>query len=125
VATALAELRETGVSAAVADFGGGAAPLASLVALPVERVKLASALVDGIDRSERSRALLSSAVHLVRSLGADAVATGVERQEQLEVLRAVGCGTVQGFLGVEPMDGAAFAVWAVSQDCARSLARAS
>ncbi|MEA3062628.1 MAG: hypothetical protein QOJ94_2409 [Sphingomonadales bacterium] len=125
VAAALAELRETGVSAAVADFGGGTAPLASLVTLPVERVKLAPALVDSIDRSERSRSLLASTVHLVRSLGADAVATGVERQEQLEVLRAVGCGTVQGFLGVEPMDGAAFAVWAVSQDCAHSLAKAS
>ncbi|MEA3034169.1 MAG: hypothetical protein QOH86_2185, partial [Sphingomonadales bacterium] len=125
VAAALAELREAGVSAAVADFGGGAAPLASLVALPVERVKLAPALVEAVDRSERGRALLSSTVHLVRSLGADAIATGVERQEQLEVLRAVGCGTVQGFLGIEPMDGAAFAVWAVSQDCAHSLAKAS
>jgi diguanylate cyclase (GGDEF)-like protein len=121
----LTRLRGEGLCLALADIGSGGAPLAILSRLPADRVKLAPELVRDIERSERARVVLSSLVHLVRALGSDAVATGVERQEQLEVLRAVGCGTVQGFLGVDPMDEADFAVWAAAQDCAHSLARAS
>jgi diguanylate cyclase (GGDEF)-like protein len=121
----LARLRGEGLTLALTEIGAGGAPVAILSRLPADRVKLAPELVRDIERSERARVVLSSLVHLVRALGSDAVATGVERQEQLEVLRAVGCGTVQGFLGVEPMDEADFAVWAAAQDCAHSLARAS
>ncbi|MFL6862300.1 MAG: putative bifunctional diguanylate cyclase/phosphodiesterase [Allosphingosinicella sp.] len=121
----LGRLRDEGLSLALTDVGAGGAPLSVLSGIGADRVKLAPELVRDIERSERARVVLSSLVHLVRALGSDAVATGVERQEQLEVLRAVGCGTVQGFLGVEPMDEADFAVWAAAQDCAHSLARAS
>jgi diguanylate cyclase (GGDEF)-like protein len=120
----LALLRSGGAALALADLGAGGAPLGNLSRCSVDRIKLAPDLVAEIDRSERARVVLSSVVHLVRALGSDAVATGVERPEQLEVLRAVGCGTVQGFLGVDPMKAGAFAAWAAAQDCAHSLVRA-
>jgi len=121
----LAALREAGATLALTDVGAGETPLAILSRFAVDRVKLAPSLIAGVDRSERARIVLSSFVHLVRALGSDAVATGVERPEQLDVLRAVGCGGVQGFPGVAPMAGASFAEWAMAQDCAHSLARAS
>jgi EAL domain-containing protein (putative c-di-GMP-specific phosphodiesterase class I) len=50
---------------------------------------------------------------------------GIEREEQLEVLRAAGCDSVQGFFSADPMPEDSFVAWIAAQDCARSLARAS
>jgi diguanylate cyclase (GGDEF)-like protein len=118
-------LRRQGITVAVSGFGSGAARLSALANLPLDRVRLDPALIAGIDRCERSRSVAASLVELVHRLGCEAVASGVERQEQVAVLRSIGCDTLQGMPGLEPMGERAFFAWAEAQDCARSLARAS
>jgi EAL domain-containing protein (putative c-di-GMP-specific phosphodiesterase class I) len=121
----LETLRRLGVSVAIGDFGAAGMDLAALRAVPADRIKLDSALIAEIDRDPRARTILSALLHLVHGLGCEAVAMGVRRQEQVEVLRAAGCEAMQGFFAADPMEEEAFVSWIAAQDCARSLARAS
>jgi diguanylate cyclase (GGDEF)-like protein len=121
----LESLRREGVTVAVSHFGSGRLALARIGELPVDRVKLDASLVAGIDSSDSARTIVSAVIQLVHALGCEAVVPGVERQEQLELLRAIGCDAIQGFVTAEPLDEEGFVAWAAGQDCKRSLARAS
>jgi diguanylate cyclase (GGDEF)-like protein len=122
VTAELERLHGDGVEVCVSEFGSGRARLSGFATLPMSRVRLDSGVVAEIDRSERARSVAASLIHLVHGLGCEAVAAGVERQDQVEVLRALGCDSLQGFPGVAPMPEDAFLAWAEAQDCARSLA---
>jgi EAL domain-containing protein (putative c-di-GMP-specific phosphodiesterase class I) len=78
-----------------------------------------------VDHDARARTILSALLHLVHGIGCEAVAMGVHREEQVDVLRAAGCDSIQGFFAADPMEEDAFVAWIAAQDCARSLARAS
>ena len=121
----LESLRRDGVTIAVGRFGATGSNIAAIADFPVDRVKLDPTLIADIDISERARLIVSSLVHLIHGLGCEAVAGGAQRQEQLEVLRAIGCDAIQGFFRAEPMREDAFVAWVAAQDCTRSLARAS
>ncbi|HEX8574266.1 MAG TPA: EAL domain-containing protein [Allosphingosinicella sp.] len=123
VTAELDRLRADGVEVCVSDFGSGRARLSGFATVPMGRVRLDPGVVADIDRSERARSVAASLIHLVHGLGCEAVAAGVERQDQVEVLRALGCDSLQGFPGVAPMPEDAFLAWAEAQDCARSLVR--
>ncbi|HEX8125903.1 MAG TPA: EAL domain-containing protein [Allosphingosinicella sp.] len=123
VVAELERLRSDGVEVCVSDFGSGRARLSGFATLPMNRVRLDSGIVADIDRSERAKSVAASLIHLVHGLGCEAVAAGAVRQDQVEVLRALGCDSLQGFPGVAPMPEDAFLAWAEAQDCARSLAR--
>ncbi|HEX8238515.1 MAG TPA: EAL domain-containing protein [Allosphingosinicella sp.] len=122
VAAELDRLRGDGVEVCVSDFGSGRARLSGFASLPMHRVRLDRGIVADIDRSDRARSVAGSLIQLVHGLGCEAVAAGVERQDQVEVLRTLGCDSLQGFPGVAPMPEDAFLAWAEAQDCARSLA---
>ena len=107
----LAELRAQGISIAIDDFGSGHSNLARIRQMPVDRVKVDRSLVAEIDSSARARDIVTAVVHLIHGLGCEAVAEGVERQEQVEVLRAIGCDSIQGFSPGEPMTEGAFLRW--------------
>jgi diguanylate cyclase (GGDEF)-like protein len=121
----LEALRRDGVRLCIGGFGEGNASLVRIASLAADRVKLDPSLIADIASSPRARAVATSLVHLVHGLGCSAVAVAADRQDQLDVLRAVGCDEVQGFLGAEAMTEGAFVRWALGQDCARSLARAT
>lgn len=93
----LSALRQAGVSIAIDDFGAGYSNLARLKDLPIDRVKLDRGLISDVDASEDARTIVAAVVHMIHGLGLEAVAEGVEREEQSAVLRAIGCDLVQGF----------------------------
>ncbi|HTY49825.1 MAG TPA: EAL domain-containing protein, partial [Steroidobacteraceae bacterium] len=101
---ALRQLRDAGVAVALDDFGTGYSSLASLAQLPITRVKLDRSLIQDIDQSPRSAAIARSVIALCHGLGLEAVAEGVERPGQLELLSQCGPLTVQGFLLSPPVD---------------------
>ncbi len=107
----LVSLREQGVTIAIDDFGSGHSNLGRIRAMPVDRVKLDSSLIDEIDSSTAASNIASAVIHLIHGLGCEAVAEGVKRQEQVDVLRAVGCDMVQGPRLGEPMTEGAFLRW--------------
>jgi EAL domain-containing protein (putative c-di-GMP-specific phosphodiesterase class I) len=92
----LPELRSTGVRLAVDRFGTGKAPLAELLSLPLNLIKLDPSLVNGLPDDAVSQAIVSGTVALARSAGMAVAAVGVEQPLQAEVLEKLGCCEVQG-----------------------------
>jgi diguanylate cyclase (GGDEF)-like protein/PAS domain S-box-containing protein len=94
----LADLQELGVRIAIDDFGTGYSSLAYLARLPIDVLKIDRSFVQDCDRRGGELRLIETIVRLGHGLGLRVVAEGVERDAQLEQLRAVGCDGVQGFL---------------------------
>jgi len=104
--TVLASLREYGLRLMLDDFGTGYSSLSYLRRFPLDVLKIDRSFVAGIGRDEHDTAIVAAIVQMARTLGLNVVAEGVERQEQLDVLRELGCDRVQGRLIAEPMPAA-------------------
>lgn len=98
VRTTLRRLHELGIGVAIDDFGSGFAGFHTLRWIPADVIKFDRSLVDPIDTDMRSARTLAALMQFAHSLGAKAVAEGVERPAQLALLRSMGCDQVQGFL---------------------------
>ena len=96
------ELKELGVSLAIDDFGTGYSSFASLKHLKVDCLKIDKYFVDDI-LSEETRLLVASMAEIGHNFCHKVVAEGVEQSEQFEILREIGCESVQGFLFSEPV----------------------
>jgi len=90
-------LREMGIRLAVDDFGTGYSSLNYLRRFPIDKLKIDRAFIRDVDSNEQDAALVSAVIQLGHSLGMKVVAEGVEREEQLEVLRHHDCDLIQGF----------------------------
>jgi diguanylate cyclase (GGDEF)-like protein len=99
----LQELRELGVRLAVDDFGTGYSSLAYLRRMPVDFLKIDKSFVDGVTGDPHESALARAVVKLAATLGLGAVAEGIERPEQAEVLATLGCRYGQGLWLGPPM----------------------
>jgi predicted signal transduction protein with EAL and GGDEF domain len=99
----LTELRQRGIRLAIDDFGTGYASLAYLRELPVDIIKIDPSFVAGLGTDSTLALLTRTIVQVGHDLGIEVVAEGIERPEQLELLRAMGCGLGQGYLVARPM----------------------
>ncbi|MFG1945066.1 putative bifunctional diguanylate cyclase/phosphodiesterase [Nonomuraea sp. NPDC048826] len=99
----LSELRALGVRLAIDDFGTGYASLAFLRQLPVDMIKIDPSFVSGLGQDDTLTLLTRTIVRLGHDLGLIVVAEGIERPEQLDLLREMGCTRGQGFLVARPM----------------------
>jgi diguanylate cyclase (GGDEF)-like protein/PAS domain S-box-containing protein len=99
----LAQLRQRGIRLAIDDFGTGYASLAYLRELPVDIIKIDPSFVAGLGTDGTLALLTRTIVQVGHDLGIEVVAEGIERPEQLELLRAMGCGLGQGYLVAGPM----------------------
>jgi EAL domain-containing protein (putative c-di-GMP-specific phosphodiesterase class I) len=97
-------LAELGVHFAIDDFGVGFSSISYLQDMPVRTIKADASFSEGIDRDERSCALLCSIMMMGQALGLDVVVEGIERSSQLDHLREhVHAPYAQGFLMHRPM----------------------
>ena len=91
-------LRALGVRLAIDDFGVGYSSLSHLkYLLPVDLIKIDKSFVDGLLDDGDSRAIITAIVELAHALNVQAVAEGVETEDQAIALRAMGCHTAQGY----------------------------
>jgi diguanylate cyclase (GGDEF)-like protein len=101
--TMLWGLRRVGVRLSVDDFGTGYSSLAYLKRLPVDEVKLDKSFVLNMTGDANDAAIVRSTIELAHNLGLQLVAEGVEDQETLELLTALGCDLAQGYHLAYPM----------------------
>ncbi|HMR31271.1 MAG TPA: EAL domain-containing protein [Amaricoccus sp.] len=99
----LEALRRLGVRVAIDDFGSGYSSIGRLCSLPIDQIKLGRGFLADASAGSRGRAILQAMVALAGALEVTVVVEGVERREQLALLRDVGCGRAQGFLFARPM----------------------
>lgn len=104
-------LANRGIGLSIDDYGTGYSSLAYLNDLPAEELKLDRSFTARALADPRTRAIVSGTVELAHHLGLRLVAEGVEDRETEELLRALGCDRVQGYLHGRPMPAAAFARW--------------
>ncbi len=96
-------LRKRGIRIALDDFGTGYSSLAYLKRLPIDYLKLDKAMVPDIDGQGKDRIIVRAIIAMGHALGLQIIAEGVERQAELEVLRAEGCDYFQGYLRSQPL----------------------
>lgn len=96
--TALGRIRETGVRIAIDDFGVGYSGLPWLARLPLDALKIDRSFVATLGLVERTTPVVEAMVRLAHALGLEAVAKGVETDEQLDQLTRLGCDAAQGYL---------------------------
>jgi EAL domain-containing protein (putative c-di-GMP-specific phosphodiesterase class I) len=94
----LHRLKRLGIRLALDDFGTGYSSLSYLQSFPFDRVKIDRRFVGRLGRSAEALAIVRAVLDLARGLGMATTAEGVEREEQLSLLREAGCEEVQGFL---------------------------
>jgi diguanylate cyclase (GGDEF)-like protein len=97
VSATIAELRDLGVRFALDDFGTGYSSLSYLHTLPLDMLKIAKSFVDGLSRGGREASFVRMIIELARTLGVGVVAEGIETEDQVSALLALGCHTGQGF----------------------------
>jgi diguanylate cyclase (GGDEF)-like protein len=102
--TIINRIRALGVEIEIDDFGTGYASILSLIKLRPNRLKIDRQLVMPIVRSPAQRHLIQSIVDIGASLKIDIVAEGVETMDHAQVLRDLGCNTLQGYAFAKPME---------------------
>jgi len=99
----LSELRQAGIIIALDDFGTGYSSLSYLRTLPIDIIKIDRSFVQELEESIEARDLVASILQIAKALNKTVIAEGVETHAQLQVLRRMGCDTMQGYLLSRPL----------------------
>lgn len=100
--SALERLRAAGVRVAIDDAGAGFASLRHTLRLRPDIVKIDISIVRDLDRDRGKRALASALARFADEMGMAVVAEGIESQDELDALLALGVSVGQGFHLAEP-----------------------
>jgi EAL domain-containing protein (putative c-di-GMP-specific phosphodiesterase class I) len=107
----LTRFRLKGMGLALDDFGTGYSSLLQLRQLPYTELKIDQCFIADCAADPESRIIVKSLIDLAHGLGLTATAEGVEDEDTLRLLIALGCDRVQGFLVAEPMKAAGLVPW--------------
>jgi EAL domain-containing protein (putative c-di-GMP-specific phosphodiesterase class I) len=100
----IAALKAIGLKLALDDFGTGYSSLSYLQRVPFDKIKIDRSFVTGAsDQEGRNAALIRAMVGLASDLHMQTTAEGVETQEELTLVRDLGCSLVQGYIFGKPM----------------------
>jgi EAL domain-containing protein (putative c-di-GMP-specific phosphodiesterase class I) len=99
----LQSLRDVGVTIAIDDFGTGFSSLSYLKDFPADHLKIDRAFVQNLPFSKNEANIARHIIELAHSLGLKVIAEGVERNDQMEFLKTLGCDEIQGYLISAPL----------------------
>ena len=108
----LEALRARGIHLALDDFGTGFSSLARLATLPIDTIKIDRAFVQQED--ERGLAMIRAMLLIARALRLEVTAEGVETENQVVTMKALGADRLQGYRLARPMQAASVAEWLAS-----------
>lgn len=99
----LAVLRDIGIKISLDDFGTGYSSLSYLKGLPIDTLKIDKSFIDTVVTDENTRIITESIIYMVKKLGYETIAEGVETEEQYRYLNEIDCDNIQGYLLGKPM----------------------
>jgi EAL domain-containing protein (putative c-di-GMP-specific phosphodiesterase class I) len=97
------QLRVSGISIAIDDFGAGYSSFSSLRDLPFAELKVDRSFVKGCATDATNAAICQTAIDLAHRFGSAAVAEGIESAADLQAMIVMGCDFGQGVLIAPPM----------------------
>jgi predicted signal transduction protein with EAL and GGDEF domain len=109
-ASELESVRALGVKVAIDDFGTGYTSLAHLQKLPIDTIKIDRSFISQLNE-RRGSSLVRMVTDLGHAIDLNIVAEGVETDEELAVLQAIGADHIQGYLLSRPLPPVALATW--------------
>lgn len=98
----LTELNQIGVSLSTDDFGTGYSSLSYLHRFPFDSLKIDRAFINRIDTDKKCGEIVRTILMLAQNLSLEAIAEGIETEEQLRQLQILGCRFGQGYLFSRP-----------------------
>ena len=99
----LVTLRDIGIKISLDDFGTGYSSLSYLKGLPIDTLKIDKSFIDTVITDENTRIITESIIYMVKKLGFETIAEGVETEEQYHYLNEIDCDNIQGYLLGKPM----------------------
>ncbi|MCD2175633.1 putative bifunctional diguanylate cyclase/phosphodiesterase [Rhizobium sp. C4] len=96
-------LRALGCQMSLDDFGTGYSSLNHVHKLPLSKIKIDRSFVDRIDERPASYKIVKSVLTLCSEMGLTAIAEGVEREEEVRVLKQLGVNAMQGYYFSTPL----------------------
>ena len=101
----LQAIKDMGLKVSLDDFGTGYSSLSYLQMLPLNTLKIDKSFINNITSDDGIQAnITSSIINMVKNMGLETIAEGVEYPEQLDLLHKFNCNIVQGFLRGKPMN---------------------
>jgi diguanylate cyclase (GGDEF)-like protein len=94
----LHQLRAVGVRIALDDFGTGYSSLSYLQRFPFDKIKIDRCFITELAEPDGSSSIVQAVVNIASARNMTTTAEGVETEAQRELLRALGCTEMQGYL---------------------------
>ncbi|MDI3323257.1 EAL domain-containing protein [Pontibacterium granulatum] len=117
----LERLRDMDVEIAIDDFGTGYSSLSYLKKYPITRLKIDRSFVQDVGKDVGDHALVSGIISMADSLSLKVIAEGVETREQVELIREMGCYSIQGYYFDRPLPAEALKSLLIGQKAAETL----
>ena len=102
--TAMSEFKQIGFQVLMDDFGSGYSSLNMLKDVPVDVLKIDMKFMEDLDSSERACNILFSIIQMAKRLRMGIVAEGVETKNQYDMLKSMGCDSIQGYYFSRPLE---------------------
>ena len=99
----LRELSQMGIEISLDDFGTGYSSLSYLKRFPINKLKIDQSFVRDLTTDSEVVAIVATIITLARSLRLKVIAEGVEKDEELSILRSLDCDEIQGYLFCPPL----------------------
>ncbi|WP_342528373.1 GGDEF and EAL domain-containing protein [Chryseomicrobium sp. FSL W7-1435] len=109
--TRIAELHELGFLISIDDFGTGFSAFIYLQHFSIDEIKIDRQFILDIETNKKSLGIVKTIVDLANLLELRVVVEGVETQQQLELLQAIGCKTIQGYYYARPLPTSEIEQW--------------
>lgn len=97
------QLYEQGVRMSIDDFGTGYSSLSYLKQFKIYKLKIDQSFVRNINNDAHDKSIVTTIISMANSLDFTTIAEGVETEQQLEILRRLGCDEVQGYFYSKPL----------------------
>jgi EAL domain-containing protein (putative c-di-GMP-specific phosphodiesterase class I) len=109
----LTRFRIKGIGLAIDDFGVGYSTLMQLRQLPFTELKIDRFFIEDAPMSKDSALIVKSIIDLAHGLGLTVTGEGIETEEQLKLLRELGCDVAQGYFVARPLEPEKLKDWIV------------
>ncbi|AQW88099.1 diguanylate phosphodiesterase [Campylobacter pinnipediorum subsp. caledonicus] len=96
--------KQNNINISMDNFGTGFSSISAIKQFNINKLKITKKLIDEVRTDVISKDIVKAIVSLAKVMNIKTIAEGVSSEEQLEVLKNIGCDEIQGFIWSEPLE---------------------